>query len=142
MKRNLVLATLVFLMLSTLAAAAEPNCPIYPPNILNSVWTGDVTIALPDGTAQEAAATLTVLSQTDAFFSGELVLSTLPDATTISFSGLIGLPYERALYMTAPNIIMSAATKGYRFQKFFKLNLRGQNVLDGGTFSGELFLQQ
>jgi hypothetical protein len=128
-------------MLSTVALAGNTNCPIYPPNILNSVWAGDITIALTDGTAQDVAATLTILSQTDSFFSGELVLSTLPDSTTIAFSGIIGSNCDRALYMTAQNIIMTAAIKRVRYQQIIRINLRGQNVGDGSTFSGELLLQ-
>ena len=142
MKRSLILATLaLFLILSTVAVAGETTCPVYPPSILNSVWTGDVTIALPDGSGEDVVATLTILSQMDSFFTGELVLSTFPDPTTIAFSGMIGLRCERALFMTAQNMIMTAAIKRIRNQQIIKLNLRGQNVGDGSTFSGILLLQ-
>jgi xanthosine utilization system XapX-like protein len=147
MKKSLILTTLVFLMLGAVAMAAEnatvtaPGC-IPPFNLLNSVWVGNLTIVQTDGTTETVPATLSVLTQTDTAFSGELILSTSPDPPIIAFSGIIGLFCDKELYMTAENIVMNGAIKRIYGQQVLKLRLRGQNVSDGSTFNGALLLQQ
>lgn len=138
--RVAVLLLSVFLLLSG-SALADRGMRW---SLLNTVWTGDVTVVDVEGNTKPMTATLTFATETDfKFLSGTLLLSdsdTGTDDTTIPFSAV---RYGNVLSIGAADYVIYATIQKHfgghpKKNKETALKIQGNNVADGSIFIGTL----
>jgi hypothetical protein len=137
MKKLAVLFSVFVLLFGAGAAFAFHG----PMTLLNTTWTGDVTILATDGsTSTVTGASLAFLTEDDDFLSGTI---TGLAAAPIAFSAI---REGKSILITAVNYRITAEVKKFSHRHGHSkrpatLEIQGSNFADGSMLEGTLTLQ-